>query len=175
MLVTTGLSTAVYGIVNTTTYAWTSSRTVITLLIAAVLLAAFLIVEAKVATHPILPLRFFRSKTASGANAVMLLVGGAFFSMWFFLTLFMQEVLGYSALRTGFAFLPPSIAIIVGAQISSRLMARMGIWPIVTVGTALATLGFSLLSRLGPGADYVTAIMLPTWMRPVAKSSTRRG
>jgi EmrB/QacA subfamily drug resistance transporter len=161
VLVTAGLSTAVYGIVSTTSYAWTSSRTIITLAIAAVLLAGFGLTEARLAKFPLLPLRFFRSRTASGANAVMLLVGGAFFSMWYFLTLFMQNVLGYSALRTGFAFLPPSIAIIVGAQISSRLMARMGIWPIVTVGTALATLGFSLLTRLAPGADYVTAIMLP--------------
>jgi len=161
VLVTAGLSTAVYGIVNTTTYAWSSSRTVLTLAMAAVLLAGFVLVEARLAKFPLLPLQFFRSKTATGANLVMLLVGGAFFSMWYFLTLFMQNVLGYSALRAGFAFLPPSVAIIVGAQISSRLMSRMGIWPIVTVGTALATLGFSLLTRLAPGADYVTAIMLP--------------
>jgi EmrB/QacA subfamily drug resistance transporter len=161
VLVTAGLSTAVYGIVNTTTYAWTSSRTVLTLGIAAMLLVGFVFVEAKLAKFPLLPLRFFRSRTATGANIVMLLVGGGFFSMWFFLTLFMQNVLGYSALRTGFAFLPPSVAIILGAQISSRLMARMGIWPIVTVGTALATLGFALLTRLAPGSDYITAIMLP--------------
>jgi EmrB/QacA subfamily drug resistance transporter len=161
VLVTAGLSTAVYGIVSTTTYAWTSARTIVTLAIAAVLLGGFLLTEARFAKSPLLPLKFFKSKTASGANVVMLLVGGAFFSMWFFLTLFMQNVLGYSALRTGFAFLPPSFAIIIGAQISSRLMQRMGIWPIVTVGTAMATLGFSLLTRLAPGADYVTAIMLP--------------
>jgi EmrB/QacA subfamily drug resistance transporter len=161
VLVTAGLSTLVYGIVSTTTYAWASARTVVTLGIAAVLLCAFVLTEARLAKSPLLPLRFFRSKTASGANVVMLLVGGAFFSMWYFLTLFMQNVLGYSALRTGLAFLPPSIAIIIGAQISSRLMSRMGIWPIVTVGTAMATLGFSLLTRLAPGADYVTAIMLP--------------
>jgi EmrB/QacA subfamily drug resistance transporter len=161
VLVTAGLSTAVYGIVNTTTYAWTSSRTLLTLGIAAVLLIAFGLVEAQVAKFPLLPLGFFRSKTASGANAVMLLVGSAFFSMWYFLTLFMQDVLGYSALRTGLAFLPPSAAIIIGAQISSRLMSRMGIWPIVTVATTMATLGFSLLTRLMPGADYVTAIMMP--------------
>ena len=72
-------------------------------------------------------MRFFKSKTASGANLVMMLVGAAFFSMWYFLTLFMQDVLGYSALKTGLCFLPQSVAIIVGAQISSRTdVARWG-------------------------------------------------
>jgi EmrB/QacA subfamily drug resistance transporter len=160
ILVTAGLSVAVYGIVNTTTYPWGSSRTVITLLIGVVLLAVFWIVETKMVA-PLVPMRFFRARAASGANAVMLLIGGAFFSMWYFLTLFMQDVLGYSALRTGFAFLPQSFAIIIGAQVSSRLMARVGVWPLVMSGTALATVGFVLLSRLTVGADYWTVIMLP--------------
>jgi hypothetical protein len=161
ILVTAGLSAGVYGIVNTTTYAWSSSRTVITLLISAGLLVAFWIVETRLVAIPLVPMRFFRARAASGANAVMLLIGGAFFSMWYFLTLFMQDVLGYSALKTGLAFLPQSFAIIIGAQVSSRLMAKVGVWPIVTAGTGLATVGFLLLSRLTVGAEYATAIMLP--------------
>jgi EmrB/QacA subfamily drug resistance transporter len=161
ILVTAGLSAAVYGIVNTTTYPWGSSRTVITLLIGVALLVAFWVVETQLVAVPLVPMRFFRARAASGANTVMLLIGGAFFSMWYFLTLFMQDVLGYSALRTGFAFLPPSVAIIIGAQISSRVMSRLGVWPLVMSGTALATVGFVLLSRLTVGADYWTAIMVP--------------
>ena len=164
VLVTAGLSTAVYGIVNTTTYAWASTRTITTLAIAGLLLGAFAIVETKVATAPLVPFRFFKSKTASGANLTMLLVGAAFFSMWYFLTLFMQDVLGYSALKTGFAFLPQSIAIIIGAQISSRLMARIGVWPIVMAGTALAAAGFFSLSFLSPTATFVTDIAVPGCM-----------
>ena len=161
VLVTAGLSTAVYGIVNTTTYAWGSARTLGTLAIAAVLLGAFAIVETRLATLPLVPFRFFLSRTASGSNAVMFLIGGAFFSMWYFLTLFMQDVLGFSALTTGFAFLPQSVAIIVGAQISSRMMAKTGVWPIVTVGTSLATVGFVFLSYLTPSSGYALGIMLP--------------
>jgi EmrB/QacA subfamily drug resistance transporter len=161
ILVTAGLTTAVYGIVNTTTYAWGSPRTVITLGIAAVLLVAFLVVETKL-PDPLVPMRFFKSKTASGANAVMMLIGAAFFSMWYFLTLFMQDVLGYSALKTGLCFLPQSVAIIVGAQLAGRLMSRIGVWPIVTTGASVATVGFFFLSRLTPDASYVTAIMLPS-------------
>jgi len=162
VLVTAGLTAAVYGIVNTTTYPWGSARTLFTLGVAAVLLAAFVVIELRVVAVPLVPMRFFRSKTASGANLVMILVGGAFFSMWYFLTLYMQDVLGYSALKTGLCFLPQSAAIIIGAQISSRIMSRTGVWPIVTVGTSLASIGFLFLSHLGIDSSYVTAIMLPS-------------
>jgi EmrB/QacA subfamily drug resistance transporter len=162
VLVTAGLTMTVYAIVNTTTYAWGSTRTLVTLAIAAALLGAFVFVETRVVDDPLVPMRFFRSKTASGANLVMILIGGAFFSMWYFLTLFMQDVLGYSALKTGLCFLPQSVAIIVGAQISSRIMSKVGVWPIVTVGTTLATAGFLLLSNLGIDSSYATAIMLPS-------------
>ena len=162
VLVTAGLTAAVYGIVNTTTYAWGSTRTMATLGVAALLLIAFVLVELRWVAVPLVPMRFFKSKTASGANAVMVLVGGAFFSMWYFLTLFMQDVLGYSALKTGLGFLPQSAAIIIGAQISSRLMSRTGVWPIVTAGTSLATVGFFFLSHLGIHSSYATAIMLPS-------------
>lgn len=161
ILVTGGLSVAVYGIVNTTSYPWGSTRTLLTLAIGVGLLVAFWFVETRGVEVPLVPMRFFRARAASGANAVMLLIGGAFFSMWYFLTLFMQDVLHYSALKTGLAFLPQSFAIIIGAQISSRLMSRTGVWPIVLSGTAVATGGFLLLSRLPLNADYATAIMLP--------------
>ena len=161
VLVTAGLSTAVYGIVNATSYGWGSTRTVVTLVIAGVLLLAFWVVETRFVDVPLVPMRFFRSRTASGANLVMMLVGGAFFSMWYFLTLFMQDVLGYDALKTGLAFLPQSAAIIIGAQLSSRTMSRIGVWPIVVAGTTLATVGFIFLSQLTVDATYVTAIMLP--------------
>lgn len=160
VLVTAGLSLAVYGIVNTTSYAWGSTRTVATLAVGVALLVAFWVVELRRAS-PLMPVRFFRARAASGANLVMLLVGGAFFSMWYFLTLYMQDVLGYSALKTGVAFLPQSVAIIVGAQLAGRLMSKVGVWPIVTVGTTLATVGFFFLSRLPLPSNYWTDVALP--------------
>lgn len=161
ILVTAGLSSAVYGIVNTTSYPWGSLRVALPLALGVGLLGLFLVVETKVVKVPLMPMRFFKARAATGANAVMILVGGAFFSMWYFLTLFMQGPLHYSALRAGLAFLPPSVAIIVGAQVSSRLMSRIGVWPIVIFGTALATGGFLLLSRLPVMAGYAVDLMLP--------------
>ena len=89
----------------------------------AVGLVAFLFWEANVASHPLVPFRIFKSRSLSTANLMMLLVGGAFFAMWYFLTFYFQSVLGYDAVRAGFAFLPMALAIIAGAQISSRLIS----------------------------------------------------
>lgn len=161
ILVTAGLSSAVYGIVNTATYSWGSADVAVPLTLGVALLVAFVVVETKLVAVPLMPMRFFKARAASGANAVMILVGSAFFSMWYFLTLFMQGPLHYSALRAGLAFLPPSAAIIVGAQVSSRLMNRTGVWPIVLTGTSLATVGFLLLSRIPVQAGYAVDIMLP--------------
>lgn len=106
--VTAGLGALIYAIVGTGTHAWLSSHTLSFLGIAVALLLAFIWVELKVASRPLVPFRLFRSRSVTGANAVMLLVGAAFFPMWYFLSLFLQNVLHYSALRAGLAFLPAS-------------------------------------------------------------------
>ena len=161
ILVTAGLSVAVYGIVNTTSYAWGSARTIVTLAIGVALLLAFFIVETRVVEVPLLPMRFFRSRAASGANVVMLLIGAAFFSMWYFLTLFMQFVLGYSALKTGLAFLPQSVAIIIGAQTASRLVSKVGPRRIIGCGTVFAAIGMWWLSRLPATGNYYAHVLPP--------------
>jgi hypothetical protein len=84
-----------------------------------VLLAAFGLIQIKVARTPLVPFGLFRSRAVSGANLVMLLIGAAFFSMWYFLSLYLQNVLGHDALKAGMAFLPMGLTIIVGAQISA--------------------------------------------------------
>ena len=121
--VTAGLGALVYAIVGTNQYAWGSTRTLSILAAAVVLLVAFAVIERRART-PLVPFKLFRSRSVTGSNIVMVLVGSAFFSMWYFLTLYMQNVLGYSALRAGLAFVPMAIMIIVGAQISSRLVPR---------------------------------------------------
>lgn len=164
VLVTGGLASVIYAVVNTTTHAWTSSTTIDWLLGGAVLLVAFLFWEARVASHPLMPFRLFRSRSLSTANGVMVLVGGAFFAMWYFLTFYFQYVLGYGPVKAGFAFLPMAIGIIIGAQISSRLINRAGVRPLLQVGASLATLGFFWISFIEPHSSFAADILVPSFL-----------
>ena len=161
LTVTAGLGVLIYAIVDTDTHAWLSGHTLSLLGAAALLLGLFAVIELKVARRPLVPFRLFRSRPVSGANAVMILVGAAFFSMWYFLSLYMQNVLGYSALRAGVAFLPMALAIIVGAQVSSRSLPRTGVRPLLIVGTVIAGLGFGWLSGIGAHSSYAAHVLGP--------------
>jgi EmrB/QacA subfamily drug resistance transporter len=178
--VTLGLGALVYAIVGTETHPWGSAQTLILLAVAVVLLAVFVVIE-RVVSSPLVPFGLFRSRSVSGANLVMFLVGAAFFAMWYFLSLYLQNVLGYSALRAGLAFLPMAIAIIIGAQASSRLLPRVGVRPPLLAGTILATVGFAWLSRITPAASYwehvfgpgcVIALALGLLFTPLAAAAT---
>ena len=164
VLVTGGLTALIYGVVNTTTSSWTSSSTLTWFLVAAVMLVGFLYWEARVASHPLVPFRIFRSRPLSVANIVMLLAGGAFFAMWYFLTYYFQNILGYDAVRAGFAFLPMAVGIIIGAQLSSRLLVKVGVRPLLLVGAVLATLGFFWLSLITPTSTYWGDILAPAFL-----------
>ena len=152
--VTGGLGALIYAIVGTQAHPWGSARTLSLLGAAAVLLAAFAVIELRLARAPLMPFGLLRSRSVSGANTVMFLIGAAFFSMWYFLSLYLQNVLGYSALRAGLAFLPMGIAIIAGAQAGSRLLPRVGVRPLLQAGTLLAAGGFGWLSAITPHASY---------------------
>jgi EmrB/QacA subfamily drug resistance transporter len=164
LLVTGGLTALIYGVVNTTTSSWTSSSTLSWLIGASVLLIGFIFWEARVASHPLVAFRIFHSRPLTVANIVMVLAGGAFFAMWFFLTYYFQNVLGYGAVRTGFAFLPMAIAIIIGAQLSSRLLVKTGVRPLLLVGAAFATLGFFWLSLISTTSSYWTDLFAPGFL-----------
>lgn len=159
--VTAGLALLAYAIVGTDVSPWGSARTLGLLAAAVVLLGTFLLVELRLAADPLVSLRLFRSRALSGANAVMLLVGAAFFSMWYFLSLYLQNVLGYSALRAGVAFVPMTVMIIVGAQTSSRLVGPLGARPLLVAGTALGAGGFWWLAGIGPTSHYWPTIAAP--------------
>ena len=162
VLVTGSLAALIYGVVHTTHWGWTSHQTLAWLLGGAAGLVAFLFWESRVASHPLVPFRIFRSRALSSANLVMLLVGGAFFAMWYFLTFYFQHVLGYDAVKTGFAFLPMAISIIAGAQLSSRLVARLGARPLLLTGASLAAVGFVWISRIGSHSTYAGHILVPS-------------
>jgi predicted MFS family arabinose efflux permease len=179
--VTAGLGTLVYAIVGTETHPWGSATTLSLLGVAAVLLAAFAIIELRLASAPLVRFSLFRSRSVSGANLVMFLVGAAFFSMWYFLSLYLQNVLGYSALKTGLAFLPMGVTIIIGAQASSRIMPRTGVRPLLLTGTVLAACGFAWLSAISPDSSYwahvfgpgcLIALALGTLFTPLAAAAT---
>ncbi|HVC26127.1 MAG TPA: MFS transporter [Acidimicrobiales bacterium] len=154
VLVTAGLAALVYGVVRTDTLAWSAPQTIGVLALAAVLLAGFVLREGRYAVAPLMPLRMFRSRTISGANLVMLAMSGAMFPMWYLLTLYLQEVRGYSPLRTGFVFSPVALAIVVGAQVASRLVNRVGARRLLLVGTSTMTVGMLLLSRITPASGF---------------------
>ena len=160
ILVTGSLASLIYGVVNTTIHGWGSSSTLSWFLAGAVTMVAFLFWELKVASHPLVPFRIFRSRTLSTANIVMFLVGGAFFAMWYFLTFYFQNILGYDPVRTGFAFLPMALAIIAGAQLSSRILHKTGVKPLLLVGSSLATLGFLWISLIKTNSSYWGALFV---------------
>lgn len=161
LTVTAGLGALIYAIVGTDTHAWGSTYTLSILGVAAALLVVFVFIELKVAFTPLVPFRLFRSRSVSGANVVMFLVGAAFFSMWYFLSLYLQNVLGYDALKAGLAFLPMAVAIIIGAQISSRVLTRVGVRPLLFVGTILVCGGFLWLSQIHAHSTYLGHVFGP--------------
>jgi predicted MFS family arabinose efflux permease len=157
--VTAGLVLLVYALVNTNRYAWGSARTIGELIGAGVLLALFVAIEARFATSPLVPLRIFRSRTLSGANLVALLLGLGIFAVFYFLTLYMQQVLGFSPLRTGVAYLPITMGFIVVAGVAAPLIGRIGVkWPLV-VGMLVMAASFLLLTRLPDHGSYAADIL----------------
>ncbi|MBV9279178.1 MAG: DHA2 family efflux MFS transporter permease subunit [Chloroflexi bacterium] len=156
---TAGLVLLVYALVNTTTYGWGSARTIGELIGAGALLAVFIAVEARFASHPLVPLGIFRSRTLSGANAVALLLGLAIFAVFFFLTLYMQQVLGFSPLRTGFAYLPITIGFVVVAGVVSALIGRVGVKWLLAAGMLVTAVAFLLLAQVPDHGSYAADIL----------------
>jgi len=157
--VTGGLVALVYAIAQTENHPWGSSAVLVPLAVSAVLLGTFAYIETRVAKAPLVPFRLFRSRSLVGANVVMLLMGGAMFSMWLFQSLYLQDVLHFSPLVAGVCFLPQTAAIAFGAQVSARLVPRLGPRTPLLVGVLLATIGLAWLSRVSPTGSYVTDVL----------------
>jgi MFS family permease len=161
IVVTAGLGTFIYAIVGTDTNPWGSAHTLAILGVAAVLLALFVLIERRWAAHPLVPFGLFRSRWVTGANAVMVLVGGCFFAMWYFLSLYLQNVHGNGALRAGLSFVPMALFVITGAQISSRLLPRVGVRRLLMTGTLVAAAGFVWLAQIQAHSSVLTHVILP--------------
>ncbi|MEV6959545.1 MFS transporter [Streptomyces sp. NPDC051207] len=160
VLATAGLATLAYGISRTEADGWTAAATLVPLLAGLALLGLFLAVESRTAT-PLMPLGLLRLRPVASANAAMFLSGSAMFCMWFFMTLYAQNVLGYSPLEAGVALIPSSLAVIAGSKVAPRLMRVLGARALAALGTAVAATGFGWQSTLTADGAYVTAIMIP--------------
>ncbi|GAB3782333.1 MFS transporter [Nocardioides ungokensis] len=159
---TLGLLGIVFGLTQAgkAAYGWGDPWTIASLVGGFALLGLFAWIESRVA-HPLLPIRILKNRTRAASFVVMMLVPAAMFAMFFFLSLFIQQLVGYSPLRTGFAFLPFSVGIVVGAAISSNLVSRIDPRYIAGVGTLLASgalLGFSRLTIDDSPTSVVHAI-----------------
>ncbi|MGW1535844.1 MFS transporter [Streptomyces aureus] len=160
VLVTAGLATLAYGIVQTEAEGWAAPRTLVPLCAGVALIGLFLAVEARTEA-PLMPLKLLRLRSVASANSAMFVSGSAMFCMWFFMTLYAQNVLGYSPLDAGLALVPSSLAVVVGSKSAPRLMPVVGARSTAVLGTLLAAAGFFWQSAMTADGPFLTAIMLP--------------
>jgi EmrB/QacA subfamily drug resistance transporter len=161
LTITVGLVAVVWAIVRTNTYSWGSVQVLVPLALGLALVGAFLYHQAKISKAPLVLLRIFRSRSVSGGNAVILLFFGAMFGSWYFETLYMQHVLGFSPLQAGLAFLPQTLIIAAGAQVTARLVTRIGPRPLIMIGAVIGASGMAWLSRISPASTFVDGLLGP--------------
>jgi len=165
--VTAGLSLLVYAVVEAVNGGWGSTATLLRLAGAAALLVAFLVIELR-SRSPLMPFSIFRLRTLRGANIVGLLVGMSLFSMFFFISLYLQDVLGYSAIKTGVSYLPLAVGIILSAGAASQLVTRLGFKPTLIAGLVLIAAGLLWFSRVPwPGGSYAADVLGPSLLAAV--------
>ncbi|MEV7397267.1 MFS transporter [Aeromicrobium sp. NPDC092404] len=159
--VTAGVSLLVYTIVDANDSGWGSTRTISLAILSAALIAAFIAIE-RVWKQPLLPFRIFRNRTLTGANLTGVFVAMSLFSMFFFVSLYMQQVLGYSALKAGLAYLPLAGGIIVSAGFASVLTTRIGFKPVLAGGMLLVAAGLFWFSRVSPDGTFLGDLLGPS-------------
>jgi EmrB/QacA subfamily drug resistance transporter len=165
--VTAGLALFVYSIVNANQAGWGSTETIGLGALAIALLVGFVAIELRNA-QPLVPFSIFRLQTLRGSNIVALLIGMSLFSMFFFISLYMQQILGYDALKAGFAYLPLAVGIIVSAGVASQLVTRIGFKPTLIAGMGLITAALLWFSQVSaPGGSYLGDVLFPSLLAAV--------
>ena len=155
---TAGLFSLTYGFNEAATKGWSSSTTISFLVAAVVLLVIFVMIEMRV-KNPLMPLRVVTERNRGGSYLGSLVVGAGLFSMFLFLGLYLQVILGYSPLKSGFAFLPFTAGIIVFAGIASTLLPKVGPKPLMVPGLLAASLGLLMMTRITPETSYTTHVL----------------
>ena len=154
MLVTAGLSAAVFGITQANEYGWTSAATIGIFAAAVALLVGFVVWELR-AKEPLMSFSIFRTKTVAGANIAGFILGTALFSMFLMLTLYMQQVLGFSAMKTGIAYLAVAGTSIIWAMVAQMLVTRVGVKPVLVTGMSLLTVGLVYFTQVSVEGSYL--------------------
>ena len=161
-----GVALLVYGLSKAATGAdgishWGDAQVVASLTAAVVLLVSFVLIEMR-SSHPLLPMRVLADRNRAGALLIMLCIATGLFGVFFFLTLFIQTVLGYSPIRAGIAFLPFAVGVVIGSGLASPLVARIGARPLILAGSAMVAGGMFWYSRLTEHAGYASHLLGPT-------------
>jgi EmrB/QacA subfamily drug resistance transporter len=161
-----GVALLVYGLSKAATGAdgvshWGDAQVVASLTTAVVLLVSFVLIEMR-SSHPLLPMRVLADRNRAGALLIMLCIATGLFGVFFFLTLFIQTVLGYSPIRAGIAFLPFAVGVVIGSALASPLVARIGPRPLISAGAAMVAGGMFWYSRLTEHAGYASHLLGPT-------------
>jgi len=164
--VTAGLSLFVYAMVDANDVGWLSGQTLGLVAVSLALIAAFAAIELR-SKAPLVPFSIFRRRTIVGVNVVGLLVAMSLFSMFFFISLYMQQVLGYSAIKSGLSYLPLAGGIIVSAGIASGLVTRFGFKPILTTGLVLTAIALVWFAQVDVGGSYLGDILFPSLIAAV--------
>jgi EmrB/QacA subfamily drug resistance transporter len=156
--VTAGLSVLAYALLDASSAGWGSTKIIALLASAVILLGAFVVIEQR-SVSPLVPFRIFRIRTLTGANVVGLLLGASLFSMFFFISLYMQQVLGYSPIHAGLSYLPLALTIIVAAGLGGQLVTRFGFKPVLATGMLLVALGLVWFSQVSVGGGFLGDIL----------------
>lgn len=164
--ITLSLSALVFGLLDAERAGWGSAQTIGTLIASVLLFVAFVMVERR-SRAPLVPFSIFRIRTITGANVVGILVGASLFSMFFFISLYMQQVLGYSPIHAGLSYLPLAVSIILSAGIASQLVTKVGFKPILAGGMALIAAGLVWFSQISVHGSFVADILGPSLLAAV--------
>lgn len=159
---TAGLAALMYGIMHAADHGWTSLAVLGPAGVGLLLLVAFTFVQARVAARPMMPLRLFTIRRVAIGNVLLLLFGGIAIAMWYFTSLFLQNVLGYSALGAGLGQTPAAVMFAVVARIAATLLPRAGMRPLALAGGGALLAGFGWLAQAGAGSGYLACVLGPT-------------
>ncbi|MEA2201649.1 MAG: hypothetical protein QOI89_2245 [Solirubrobacteraceae bacterium] len=156
--ITVGTIALVFTLIKASTWGWTSGRTLAGFAIAILLIAAFVVIERR-QKDPLIPLRIFSNRSLAASDATMLVVAAALFGVFYFCTLYLQQVLGFSALKTGVSYLPLSLTLVGASALASRFVDRFTPKPVLIVGLLISTVGFALLTRIVGHGDYASHVL----------------
>jgi hypothetical protein len=156
--VTASLTILTYAIVKASDYGWSSTRTIAGLVVAFVGLAIFVAIEAR-SSAPLMPLWIWKNETVAGANVAGFMLGASIFAMLFLLSLYMQQVLGYSALKAGVAYLACALTVVVAAGFAGRLVTHFGVKPMLAAGFAISAIGPYCFTHISPNGNYVDDLL----------------